>query len=223
MRRMRLRHLATITNSNVDKVTSNRRSALNQSNPQSSKILCLRHAYRGTNTTPPAPCPGKTLTNQLVADVRAVDLNHRKRAAVSIVPLPEQLDAPTFHDLGEPMLRPLGQFGFVSALTVDLRSVDVENAHGLRPAGQPQPYRISVPDPDFRRLAGQHAKHDLNDNVAVHHHLQSLWNTDRHDPDRSAGLIRIVGSSCEDNSARLVERPTMRGWASPFGPGCRQS
>ena len=161
--------------------------------------------------------------DQLVADVRAVDLNHRKRAAVSIVPLPEQLDAPTFHDLGEPMLRLLGQFGFVSALTVDLRSVDVENAHGLRPAGQPQPYRISVPDPDFRRLAGQHAKHDLNDNVAVHHHLQSLRNTDRHDPDRSAGLIRIVGSSCEDNSVCLVERPTMRGWTSPFGPGCRQS
>lgn len=34
-----------------------------------------------------------------------------------------------------------------------LRSVDVNDAHGLGPGGQPQPYGISVPDPDFRRLA----------------------------------------------------------------------
>lgn len=79
-----------------------------------------------------APRPGKPLVDEHSAYVVAVDQNPCEGAAVLVLAISEDLNALAVRQLGEPALGLLCHLDLLGTLSLDLRSVQAEDAHALR-------------------------------------------------------------------------------------------
>ena len=115
--------------------------------------------------TPPGPGSRQPFIDENIADIAAFDAYRRQGPAIAVGPLTQDFDPPTLQDFRQPDLRLPGKVGFMDAAALHFGSVDVEYPNSFGLLSHTQPDRVTVPDADFRRLAGSRAEQDGDDDM----------------------------------------------------------